>query len=140
MDIANEHFILHKNFSTKPKILENPKFILLLEPIQELHWLIFVPKISNAKNILDLEESDFTFCNFCVRKIAKQLNDRFQATQVNIATLGNITQQLHFHIILRYNSDKFWPKAPFDETKTPLSENEVNSKIKIYRELFADAL
>ena len=118
-------FILHENFNDKPIILDKKEFLLLLNPIEELRWFILIPKIENLKNILDFSnEKDYIKIQKIILKISSILDKKYKPTQLNIATLGNITPQLHYHLILRNDNDKFWPNSPFDKEFTKIIDKK----------------
>jgi diadenosine tetraphosphate (Ap4A) HIT family hydrolase len=39
----------------------------------------------------------------------KAMMHLFQPTQTNVAMIGNITPQLHVHIVCRFQGDLYWP-------------------------------
>ena len=44
------------------------------------------------------------------RQLSEWLMKHYQGDKLNIATIGNIVPQLHFHHIVRFQSDRAWPK------------------------------
>jgi diadenosine tetraphosphate (Ap4A) HIT family hydrolase len=72
-------------------------------------WIILVPQRNHVREIFDLipseqaqlaEESSF---------VSLKMHYQFEADKMNIATLGNIVEQLHMHHIVRYKIDPAWP-------------------------------
>ena len=37
------------------------------------------------------------------------LKDSFNADKINVATLGNVVNQLHMHVVVRKRDDAAWP-------------------------------
>lgn len=72
-------------------------------------WLVLVPRVENAVEIVDL---DATQQQQLMREIeqASRLLQTFRPHKLNVAALGNIVPQLHVHVIARYQDDIAWPK------------------------------
>ena len=72
-------------------------------------WLVLVPRVENAVEIIDL---DATRQQQLMREIeqASRLLQVFRPYKLNVAALGNIVPQLHVHVIARYQDDIAWPK------------------------------
>jgi diadenosine tetraphosphate (Ap4A) HIT family hydrolase len=72
-------------------------------------WLILVPQVSGAVEILDLTPGDQERLWEEIRRAAAVLRDLYQPTKLNVAALGNQVPQLHVHVIARFSSDAAWP-------------------------------
>jgi len=83
---------------------------LLLMNNSNFKWLVLVPEITNAVELTDLEFSEQIDILNEINIVAKILQNRFNPTKINIATLGNIVKQLHIHIIARFENDIAFPK------------------------------
>jgi diadenosine tetraphosphate (Ap4A) HIT family hydrolase len=77
-------------------------------------WIVLVPRLSGARELEDLApgERDVLMeeilrAGTAVRAIAETLGR--PATKLNVAQLGNITAQLHVHVIARRPDDAAWP-------------------------------
>jgi diadenosine tetraphosphate (Ap4A) HIT family hydrolase len=72
-------------------------------------WLVLVPRVENAVEIVDLDADQQ---QQLMREIeqASRLLEVFRPHKLNIAALGNIVPQLHVHVIARYQDDIAWPK------------------------------
>ena len=88
---------------------ELPLCRVLLMDASNFPWIILVPRISNIKEIFQLnsEQKDLYFSesNF----LMKGMSEIYNAHKMNIASLGNLVPQLHTHIIVRYKHDDAWP-------------------------------
>ena len=88
---------------------ELPLCRVLLMDAANFPWIILVPRISNIKEIFQLnsEQKDLYFSesNF----LMKGMSEIYNAHKMNIASLGNLVPQLHTHIIVRYKHDDAWP-------------------------------
>lgn len=73
-------------------------------------WLVLVPRIAGAVEMIDLTEAQRTHLRREIDQVAAALRKAVQPDKLNIATLGNMVQQLHVHVIARYRNDVAWPK------------------------------
>ncbi len=97
-------------------------------------WLVLVPKVSGAEEILDLNDSNYESLSYEIRKVSKVLSQEFKPYKINIASLGNVVRQLHVHVVARFESDFAWPgpvwgvgeSAPYEEGEL----EEIVKKIK----------
>lgn len=87
--IDQHHLLLHKNAS--------------------LHWFILVPE-TKLTNLLELNEAMLN----SVMKTAKSLNHYLlndcAYAKTNVASIGNIVDQCHVHIVGRRTTDACWPQ------------------------------
>lgn len=77
-------------------------------------WLILIPRAEGATEIDDLSPADRTRlleetvrAGDIVRRLGETL-DR-PVDKLNIAALGNVTAQLHVHVVGRRRDDPLWP-------------------------------
>ena len=80
-----------------------------------------IPRLSNLIEITDLNDEEYDLLNSEIKIVAKALQHELTPDKLNIATIGNVVTQLHFHIIARYNSDKLFPKPAWGCEFTPYS-------------------
>ena len=52
-----------------------------------------------------------------VKIYSEFLKQEFQATKINVASLGNVVKQLHIHIVARYENDETWPAPVWGKGK-----------------------
>lgn len=52
--------------------------------------------------------------------VEKQMLEYYQCDKVNIASFGNIFQQVHFHIMARFNEDEYFPNPVWGEKQRKL--------------------
>ncbi|GBU09598.1 histidine triad domain protein [Gammaproteobacteria bacterium] len=72
-------------------------------------WVILIPKMDNIIEIIDLSDENQLQLMREIAQVSKAMNIVFDSDKLNIATLGNIVKQLHFHVIARYEADLAWP-------------------------------
>lgn len=77
-------------------------------------WLILLPRIAGAVEIEDLSEPDRTrlmaeivLAGDAVRVMGLRLGG--PVAKLNVGALGNITRQLHVHVVGRRPGDPAWP-------------------------------
>lgn len=73
-------------------------------------WLILVPKVAEAVEIIDLSTEQRNRLTLEIDTAARALKTLFKPDKLNVAALGNQVPQLHVHVIARYQSDIAWPK------------------------------
>jgi diadenosine tetraphosphate (Ap4A) HIT family hydrolase len=109
-------FILHPQL-TKDTIhlLDWPLCKVLLMNDQQYPWLILVPQRAELQEFYQLELTD-------QHQLLQELNwaswtlNNCRPDKLNIATLGNVVPQLHFHVIARFKTDPAWPKPVWGVT------------------------
>ncbi|MGL5735533.1 MAG: HIT domain-containing protein [Beijerinckiaceae bacterium] len=73
-------------------------------------WLILVPRRADARDLIDLNESDAGALSGEIRQAQRVLRDLFKPHKLNVAALGNMVPQLHVHVIARFTEDTAWPR------------------------------
>ena len=89
-------------------------------------WLILVPRVAGAVEILDLRDADRARLWDEIERVAAALKAETGADKLNVAALGNVVSQLHVHVIARFHGDAAWPAPvwgrvpaiPLDEART----------------------
>ncbi|ATD67199.1 hypothetical protein CNR27_06885 [Luteimonas chenhongjianii] len=72
-------------------------------------WLVLVPRIADARELIDLDPDQRRALTDDIDTAARLLRDAFQPYKLNIAALGNMVEQLHIHVIGRERDDPAWP-------------------------------
>lgn len=72
-------------------------------------WLVLVPRLPAARELIDLEASQRRQLSDEIDLTARLLRDVFRPFKLNVAALGNLVPQLHVHVIARYEDDPAWP-------------------------------
>ena len=77
-------------------------------------WLILIPRVERATELEHLAEGERDVlmeevlrAGAAARSVAQTLGR--PATKLNVAQLGNVTPQLHVHVIARRPDDAAWP-------------------------------
>ncbi len=72
-------------------------------------WLILVPRVIEARELIDLEIGQRRQLSDETDRAARLLRNAFRPHKLNVAALGNIVAQLHVHVIARFEDDPAWP-------------------------------
>ncbi len=87
---------------------------LRLQDDARFPWLILLPRMSHAIELTDLSRKDRGRLNgeidqaaLAVRALGEHLGR--PVDKLNVAALGNVTPQLHIHVIGRRRDDPVWP-------------------------------
>ena len=72
-------------------------------------WLVLVPRIADARELIDLDPDQRRALTDDIDTAARLLRDTFRPYKLNIAALGNMVEQLHIHVIGRERDDPAWP-------------------------------
>ena len=110
-----------------PIIWVNDLLRIVLINDQNYRGYCRVDLINHVKEMADLNEetrNEFMRVIFQIEKIIKEY---LQPDKINLASLGNITPHLHWHIIPRYLSDNHFPDSIWSEKK----RNAINKFSKV---------
>lgn len=72
-------------------------------------WLILIPRRGNMRDLIDLAPSDRHQLNEEIDQATRVLKSLTDAHKMNVASLGNVVEQLHVHVIARQTDDAAWP-------------------------------
>ena len=100
-----------------PIIWTNDLLRIVLINDQNYRGYCRVDLINHIKEMSDLDETtrnEFMGVIFQMEKIIKEY---LQPDKINLASLGNITPHLHWHVIPRYLSDNHFPDSIWSEKK-----------------------
>ena len=77
-------------------------------------WLVLIPRVARAREVEDLSPGDravlveeIVLAGGAVRAMGEAR--RRPVTKLNVGSLGNITAQLHVHVVGRRPDDAAWP-------------------------------
>lgn len=72
-------------------------------------WLILVPRVLSAAELIDLDPEQRAQLSRETDAAALALRNVFSPDKLNVAALGNVVRQLHVHVIARFKADAAWP-------------------------------
>ncbi|MGH8079137.1 MAG: HIT domain-containing protein [Lysobacter sp.] len=94
-------------------------------------WLILVPRVDGATELVDLDETQQQTLTREIARTSRALQNAFAPHKLNIAALGNLVPQLHVHVIARYREDIAWPRPVWGmATAQPYSPEMLVQRIR----------
>src|SRR4029453_13744189 len=108
-------FELHPVFPAPPEALGDLALChVRLQADARFPWVVLVPRIAGARELEDLEANDrsglmaeIVLAGGAVRAGGEALGRPVQ--KLNVGQLGNLTPQLHVHVVGRRADDPAWP-------------------------------
>ncbi len=73
-------------------------------------WLILVPRVENALELIDLNSTQQAQLMQEIDRTSRALQTAVKPHKLNVAALGNMVPQLHVHVIARFHDDIAWPR------------------------------
>ena len=73
-------------------------------------WLILVPRVVEAVELIDLSNAQQAELMREIGVASRVLQAVFKPHKLNVAALGNLVPQLHVHVIARFQDDIAWPR------------------------------
>ena len=120
---------------------ELPFSRLLLMNDARWPWLVLVPRIAGARELIDLDAADRSALMDEVTRVGRALETLHRPDKLNVAALGNVVAQLHVHVIARYASDEAWPQPVWGRgERVAYSAPEAAGRIAGLREALKDLL
>ena len=103
-------FILNARIETDSFFVTNLNLCQIrLVNNQYFTWFLLIPRLNSVVNLTDLSFDNQYILIQELNQVATIIQKLFNPTRLNIASLGNIVPQMHWHIVARYDTDKAWP-------------------------------
>lgn len=106
---------------------------VLFEDNKYYPWFFLVPKKENTKNMTNLSMNERFQLMREIALAESVMFKLFPCDQDNVAMIGNMTPQLHVHIVCRQKGDPEWPDTVWNRTSgkyEPEIKAEIIAKIK----------
>lgn len=101
-------------------------------------WLILVPRVANAVELIDLDPAQQSALLGEIATTSRLLRECCSPDKLNIAALGNQVAQLHVHVIARYRDDIAWPRPVWGSaTAQPYSPEALVERVALLRDCLA---
>ena len=127
-------------------IAELPLSQLRLQNDQRYPWLVLVPIIPGAREVHELTADQAQQLLEESNVVANALTKVTGCKKINVANLGNVVEQLHWHIVARFENDLTWPgpiwgvgeseaweqKKRLTFVESLLEEIQLNQKINVF--------
>ena len=128
--------MLHPALQKKDYICDLPFCTVLFEDNRNYPWIFLVPKKEGVKSMRDLSHQEHLTLMNEIEQAEQVMADLFHPTQTNVAMIGNMTPQLHVHIICRFEGDPAWPGTVWNRpARTYSSEEKTKTISKIKKEI-----
>ncbi|MDA9163650.1 HIT family protein [Rickettsiaceae bacterium] len=128
------------DFNLNARLQKDSHFIADLDLCQlrlidncDFPWVVLIPRVKQIVEITDLNEAQYAMLNNETRAITQTMQNTFSADKINIATIGNVVEQLHMHIIARYRNDKLFPKPVWGHEMTRYEEKNLLKTIELIK-------
>ena len=72
-------------------------------------WIVLVPRVDNMTEVHDLSNDLQIKLIRESSRVAEALARVTDCKKVNVANLGNVVSQLHWHVVARFEGDETWP-------------------------------
>lgn len=72
-------------------------------------WLLLVPRVAGAVEIVDLAKPERAALFEEITAVSAALRTATPCVKLNVAALGNVVRQLHVHVVARNPGDAAWP-------------------------------
>ena len=105
-------------------------------------WLVLIPRAPNAREIEDLHPlnrarliDEIVLAGEAVRAIGGALD--LAVDKLNVGALGNVTPQLHLHVVGRRVGDPAWPGPVWGRgAAAPFSDDQLSAAISAAKSAF----
>lgn len=88
-------------------------------------WLILVPRVAGARELVDLDETQQAALMREIARTSSVMQTLFRPHKLNVAALGNLVPQLHVHVIARQPDDPAWPAPVWGRVQARSYEPEL---------------
>jgi diadenosine tetraphosphate (Ap4A) HIT family hydrolase len=104
-------FSLHPQLAADTfQLTQLPLCEVLLMNDANYPWLVLVPRIGDAVELVDLSDEEQVTLTRELSLSSRALQTLFKPDKLNVAALGNVVPQLHVHVIARFTTDVAWPR------------------------------
>ena len=112
--------------STLPLLWQNNHFRVILVNNQNIRGYLRLELIEHVKEIHHLTPAIQSEMYKIMNIIENIVNDVYSPDKINLASLGNKTPHIHWHIIPRFTNDNFFPQSIWSE---PVRQNKFENSI-----------
>ena len=132
-------------FSTSRAVGDLGLCHLRLQDDARYAWLVLIPRLGGLSELEDLCEADrarfmqeVVLCGEAVRAIGQALGR--PVDKLNFGALGNVTAQLHGHVVGRRRGDDAWPGPVWGQGQAmPYLAQDLQSVITAARRVLSQA-
>ena len=97
-------------------------------------WLILVPMQDGLREFHDLPQEDQSQLMTEITLTTGALQKLHQPDKLNVGALGNIVNQLHIHVLGRFDGDAAWPGPVWGVgAAAPYEDDEIDNLISGFK-------
>lgn len=112
--------------STLPILWQNNHFRVILVNNQNIRGYLRLELIEHVKEIHHLTPTIQSEMYKIMNIIENIVTDVYNPDKINLASLGNKTPHIHWHIIPRFTNDNFFPQSIWSK---PVRQNKFENSI-----------
>ncbi|WP_299266111.1 HIT domain-containing protein [uncultured Psychrosphaera sp.] len=103
-------------FKLDPRIEKDSTFIkdlplcqVRLQNDSRYPWLVLLPRENGLTEVYELSSDQQAQLMVESSLVSKALAKSTECKKINVANLGNVVSQLHWHVVARFENDLTWP-------------------------------
>ena len=97
-------------------------------------WLILVPRKHGLREFHDLARGDQSRLMSEITLTTEMLERSHRPDKLNVGALGNIVNQLHIHVLGRFDGDPAWPRPVWGVGEPEAyDDNQSNTLVREFR-------
>lgn len=113
---------------------------VLFEDNRFYPWIFLVPKTENTKNMTYLTMEQRLQLMREIALAERVMFSLFECDQDNVAMIGNMTPQLHVHVVCRKKGDPDWPGTVWNNACEHYSSDEKQKIIEKIKKTFENMM
>lgn len=138
MTSVSSIFKLIPTFKAKPHIAELNLTTVLLEPKLDFPWILLIPRRTNTdgQSIVQMNHLSIEDQIQLIKEIdlASNIMEKlFPCDRLNVAAIGNMSPQLHIHVICRRKDDPLFPDVVWNKPMTEMTESQVKERLELLK-------
>ena len=133
-------FELHPALQKKDYVCDLNLCTVLFEDNKNYPWIFLVPKKEKVKSMRDLTHEEHLSLMNEIELAERVMANLFSPTQTNVAMIGNMTPQLHVHIVCRKKGDPDWPGTVWNSHSDKYEPAEKQAIIAKIKKAFAEKM
>lgn len=134
----SENFELVPGLAVKTHIIDLPLSTVLMEKKKECPWIFLVPKKAGITQMNQLCIDDQIQLMKEIDLASNIMEQLFPTDRINVAAIGNMTPQLHVHVICRRKDDPHWPDVCWNKPLEDMTEAEISDRAQLIKEKFEE--
>ncbi|MDR0595851.1 MAG: HIT domain-containing protein [Puniceicoccales bacterium] len=125
-----QNFEVHPALAKKIFVCDLPLCRILLENNKIFPWIFLVPRVSKVSQINHLSFADQLKLIGELNFASNVMEELFPCDRLNVAAIGNKTDQLHIHVICRFTDDPYWPDTVWQYLGEKMDDHEANERLR----------